>query len=155
MDASLSQSDSKTIQNEMQYKSLELRRIEAELSNQPFKQKKGDVTELLQKIQAEYFSNRRVFEDDLATERASLQKAHHDLASTLEIQRKLEETLPTYQAQETAYEKLGKMGFAGNLMVLDKKRERIEKEQDLHAQEYNVQSLKSSIAQSERRLAQI
>src|ERR1039457_5032368 len=40
-------------------------------------------------------------------------------------------------------------------MVLDKQRERIEKEQDLRAQEYTVQSLKASIAQSEKRLAQI
>lgn len=155
MDANLSEADSKAIQNAMQHKSMELRRIEAELNGQPFKQQTGDSPELFQKIQAEYFSNVRALEDDLAAEQASLQKARHDLSATQEIQRKLEETLPSYQAQEEAFDKLGKVGFAGNLMVLEKKRERIEKEQDLHAQQYNVQSLKSSIAQSERRMSQI
>jgi HlyD family secretion protein len=38
---------------------------------------------------------------------------------------------------------------------MDKKRERIEKEQDLKAQEHNVESLKAAITQSEQRIAQV
>jgi hemolysin D len=155
MDANLSEADSKVIQNAMQHKSLELRRIEAELNGVPFQKQKDDSPELFQRILAEYLSNRRALKDDLAAEQASLQKARHDLAATIEVQRKLEETLPAYQAQEEAFDRLGKVGFAGNLMVMEKKRERIEKEQDLYAQQYNVQSLRSGIAQSERRLSQI
>jgi len=155
MDANLSEADSKSIQNELQHKSLELRRIEAEITGGELKKQPNDDTEMFYRVQAEYLSNRHALEDTLATERASLQKARQDLSATLEIQHKLEQTLPTYKAQEDAYERLGKVGFAGNLMVLDKQRERIEKEQDLRAQEYNVQSLKSSISQSEKRLAQI
>lgn len=155
MDANLSEADSKSIQNALQHKSIELRRIEAELGGAAFKRQSGDAPELFHRIEAEYLSNRRALEDDIQAEQASLQKARHELAATMEIQHKLEETLPAYQAQEAAYAKLGKVGFAGNLMVLDKQRERIEKEQDLHAQQYSVQSLQSSIAQSEKRLAQI
>lgn len=155
MDTNISEADSKAIQASMQHKSIELRRIEAELNGTSFTLRKGDPTELFNRIQAEYSSNIRAFEDSLATEQTSLQKARHDLAATIEVQHKLEETLPTYRAQEEAFDKLGKVGFAGNLMVMDKKRERIEKEQDLNAQRYNVQSLQSTIAQSERRLAQI
>ena len=155
MDGNLSEADSKAIQNAMQHKSLELRRIEAELNGVLFKRQKDDSPELFQRILAEYISNRRALEDDLAAEQASLQKARHDLAATMEVQRKLEETLPAYQAQEEAFDRLGKVGFAGNLMVMEKKRERIEKEQDLYAQQYNVQSLRSSISQSERRMSQI
>ena len=40
-------------------------------------------------------------------------------------------------------------------MYTDKQRERIEKEQDLKAQEFTIQAAKSTIAQSEQRLAQI
>jgi HlyD family secretion protein len=40
-------------------------------------------------------------------------------------------------------------------MVLDKQRERIEKEQDLRTQNYTVASLKAAITQAEKRLAQI
>lgn len=155
MDTNLSQADSKEIQNELQHKTLELRRIEAELAGMPFRMQKGDAPELFRHIEAEYLANRRALEDALAEERATLDKTRQDLAATLEIQHKLEQTLPTYRAQEEAYAKLGKTGFAGNLMVLEKQRDRIENEQDLRAQEFTAQSLQASIDQSQKRLAQI
>jgi hemolysin D len=155
MDAKLSEADSKSIQNDLQYKSLMLRRIEAELTGNDLKKQASDDAELFYRVRAEYLSNRRSLEDSLATERTNLQKARQDLSAALEIQSKLEQTLPTYKAQEDAYEKLGKVGFAGNLMVLEKQRERVEKEHDLRSLIHNVQSLHSGIAQSEKRLAQI
>ncbi|MGZ8252463.1 MAG: HlyD family type I secretion periplasmic adaptor subunit [Methylophilaceae bacterium] len=155
MDANLSDADSKTIQQSLQLKSLELRRIKAELNGTSLKAESSDEPALFLRINNEYQSNIRALADSLSTERASLQKAQEDLNASMEIQHKLEQTLPNYQAQEAAYDKLGKVGFAGNLMVLDKQRERIEKEQDLRAQQYNAQSLKSSITQSEKRMAQI
>lgn len=155
MDANISDADSKSIQQSLQLKSLELRRINAELNGTSLKREAGDDPALFTRISNEYQSNIRALADSLSTERASLQKASQDLSASMEIQHKLEQTLPNYQAQEAAYDKLGKVGFAGNLMVLDKQRERIEKEQDLRAQQYNAQSLKSSITQSEKRMAQI
>ncbi len=155
MDANVSDADGKTIQSELQHKRLELRRIEAELAGISFRMDNGDPQELFRHVEAEYLANRRALEDALAEERATLEKTRQELAATEEIRHKLEQTLPTYRAQEQAYTKLGQTGFAGNLMVLDKQRERIEKEQDLKAQEYTVQSLKAAIAQSEKRLAQI
>lgn len=155
MDANLSQADSKTIQSELQLKMLELRRIEAELAGVPFHLEKGDAPELFHHIAAAYLANQRAIEDALAEERATLEKSRQELAATQEVRQKLEQTLPSYRAQEEAYAKLGQTGFAGNLMVLDKQRERIEKEQDLRAQEHTVQSLKAAITQSEKRLEQI
>lgn len=155
MDSNISEADSLALQNQLQQKAMELRRIEAELAGKPFKPEPQDSPELYRHILSEYQSNVSALQDRLATENASLVKAKHDLASTLEVQRKLEETLPAYRAQEGAYEKLGQDGFMGKLMVLEKQRERIEKEQDLRSQEFNVQSLKASIAQSERRSNQI
>ncbi len=155
MDTNLSKADSQSIQGELQHKSLELRRIEAQLAGLPFNSAEGDSPELFRHIEAEYAANRRALEDALAQERLSQDKARHDLSATLEIQHKLEQTLPAYRAQEQAYAKLGRDGFAGNLMVLDKERERIEREQDLRAQEFNAESLRTSIAQSEKHQAQM
>lgn len=155
MDAVISEADSNTIRHELQRKMLEQRRIEAELSGQGFNKHPDDPSELFAHVQAEYSANRRALEDAVAQERAAQEKARQELSATLEIQRKLERTLPAYRAQEQAYEKLGKDGFAGDLMVQEKQRERIEKEQDLRAQEYTAQSLHASIAQSEKRLAQL
>lgn len=155
MDANLSDADSKTIEGELEHKSLELRRIEAELAGTSFRMQTGDSPELFRHIEAEYLANRSALEDDLGEARTTLEKARQDLSATQEIQHKLEQTLPAYRAQEQAYAKLGQTGFAGNLMVLDKQRERIEHEQDLHSQEFTAQSLKVSIAQSEKRLSQV
>lgn len=155
MDANISEADSKSVQAALQHKALELRRIEAESSGQPFKRQADDSNELYNRIYSEYQSNRRALEDDIAAEQASLQKAHSDLAATREIQHKLEQTLPSYQAQEAAYDKLVKDGFAGKLMGQEKQRERITAEQDLRAQEHNAKSLQGSINQSQKRLNQI
>lgn len=155
MDTNLSAADSTSIQQELQHKALELRRIEAELSGNALKQAAGDDPALFQRIASAYQSNLTALEDNLSAERASLQKARQDLSASIEIRHKLEQTLPSYQAQEASYEELGRKGFAGKIMVEEKKRDRIEKEQDLHAQQYNALSLQSSIIQSEKRLAQI
>ena len=46
-------------------------------------------------------------------------------------------------------------GFAGKLMYTDRQRERIEKEQDLRAQEAVIASARDTINQEERKIAQI
>lgn len=89
MDANLSQADSNTIQSEIQHKTLELRRIEAELAGIPFRMEKGDAPEMFRHIEAEYLANRRALEDALAEERATLDKTRQELAATLEVQHKL------------------------------------------------------------------
>ena len=63
--------------------------------------------------------------------------------------------LPYYREQEAAYARLEKGGFAGRLMFTDKQRERIEKEQDLRAQEAVIVSAAATIAQEKRKIAQI
>jgi hemolysin D len=155
MDANISEADSKAVQAALQHKSLELRRIEAELSNQPFKRQVKDSNELFNRIYAEYQSNRIALQDDLNAESASLQKAHSDLAATVEVQHKMEQTLPSYKAQEAAYNELVKDGYAGTLMGQEKQRDRIDAEQNLRAQEYNAKSLQASISQSQKRLNQV
>ena len=67
----------------------------------------------------------------------------------------MRQTLPHFREQEIAYEKLVREGFAGKILYTDKQRERIEKEQDLRAQEAAMLSATALIAQSEGRIAQI
>lgn len=155
MDAQLSEADTRALFAQLKQKSLALRRIDAELNGAPLAKQPDDPVGLYQEVDAQYQANRRAYQDALAEEKTALEKARQDLAAAREIEAKLKEVLPTYQAQEEAFDRLGKKGFAGNLMVLEKKRDRIEKEQDLKAQGHTIASLKSSIAQSERKLAQI
>jgi HlyD family secretion protein len=84
-----------------------------------------------------------------------LERAQHDVAAAREVRAKLRAVLPHYREQEKAFEKLAKDGFAGRLMYTDKRRERIEKEQDLKSQEFAIAAARAAIAQSEKRLAQL
>lgn len=155
MDSHTAEADSTTIRDALQYHALTLRRIEAELSGFPFRRQQNDDLQLFDKVNAAYLANVRAYQDNLASELASKRKAQSDLAASQEVQRKLEQTLPSYKAQEASYEELGKEGFAGQLMVDEKRRFRIETEQDLEAQKFNAQSIRDSMAQSDQRLAQI
>lgn len=82
-------------------------------------------------------------------------KARQDMAAAEQVKSKLEATLPHYREQDKAYEKLAKDGFVGPLMTSDKKRERLEKEQELKTQEFVIESARAGISQSEMKLIQI
>ena len=153
MDAVAADADARTLRNEMALKRLQLRRIDAELSGAPLVRGRDD-TELFAQIDAQYQAHRLAYLDAVAQERHVLEKARHDLASAEEVQVKLAQVVPVYQRSAAAYEKLGRQGFMGTILVEEKQRDRIEKEQDLRAQAATVKSLQAAIAQSERRLAQ-
>jgi hemolysin D len=155
MDTRLSEADTQILYAELKRKELTLRRIDAELSGAALTAKANDPHPLYQQIEAQYRANRLAYQDAIGQEQAALARSQQELASAQEIKSKLEQTLPAYKAQEEAWEKLAKEGFAGKLIASDKNRERIEKEQDLRAQIHTVASLQSTIAQSEKRLAQI
>jgi len=98
MDTTLVDADGKAVFAEYQRRGIQLRRIDAEMANQPFTKQADDPQNLFLQADAQYRANRQAYQDT---------------------------------------------------------RERIEKEQDLRTQTYNIASLQASIAQSEKKLAQI
>lgn len=155
MDAALSESDLKALTADYKNKRIALARIDAQLADAPFTRRADEPAELFAQVFAQYLANRQSYENALAQERATLEKAQHDLAAAEQVRKKLAQTLPHYREQEAAYEKLTNDGFAGRLMFTDKQRERIEREQDLRAQEEGIASARSTIAQEEKKIAQI
>ncbi len=155
MDTLITDADAKSFEGDFQRKRLTLRRIDAELGNRPFRAGEGDPPALAREVEAQYRANRAALEAALAEERSRLVKAKHDLSSAEQVKVKLSEVLPHYRDQDKAFEKLAKDGYAGTLMASDKRRERIEKEQELKTQEFLIESTRSSIQQSEKKLAQI
>jgi HlyD family secretion protein len=155
MDALITDADAKSIQADLERKRLTLRRIDAELADAPFRSQQGDPADLAGAVQAQYRANRAAFDAALAEEHSRLAKARQDLAAALEVQRKFSAVLPHYREQEQAFAKLGKEGFAGGVMVSDKRRERIEKEEELNTQAHVIESARAGVEQSEVRLRQI
>jgi HlyD family secretion protein len=155
MDTTLSDSDLKALTADYQNKRIALRRIDAQLAGAPFTRRAEEPAELFAQVFAQYAANRRAYESALAQERALLDKAKNDLRTAEQVQTKLLQVLPHYREQEAAFEKLARDGFAGKLMFTDKQRERIEREQDLRAQESVIASARSTIEQEEQKIVQI
>jgi hemolysin D len=155
MDTALLAADGRALAAEYHTKRLALRRIAAQLAGKPLAREADDPPALYLQTEAQYAANLAAFQNALAQERTVLDRARYDLAAANEVRAKLLAVLPHYREQERAFEKLTKDGFAGRLMYTDKQRERIEKEQDLKSQEFTIAAAQATIAQSEKRLAQI
>lgn len=155
MDAQFSDADGRTLKSELHFKSLQLRRIDAELAGASLKRLPNDPPELFAQVDAQYHARHQAYDDALETARAQRDKAGEDLQSALEIESKLKQTVPLYREHDEAFQKLVKDGFVSRLMANEKSRDHIEKEQELRAQSYAVQSLRSTIRQSTMQIAQI
>ena len=155
MDTRLSEADLKILQAELARRDLQLRRVDAELAGTALKRRSGDAPELFAQIEAQYQARRQAYLDALGAEQALLAKARQDLQSAAEVEGKLRQTTPIYRDQAESWDKLAKEGYAGRLMALDRQRSHIEAQQDLLAQGHAVASLKATIEQTEKRIAQI
>jgi len=155
MDPVLTDADVNSIRTEYLNKRIALRRIDAQLSNQPLARTEGDAPGLFVRVEAQHAANVRAYENAVAQEKTVLDKARHDLAAAQATKAKLEQILPHYIEQEKAFAKLTKDGFVGRLMYTDKQRERIEKEQDLRMQEFVIRSSRALIDQSKKKIEQI
>jgi HlyD family secretion protein len=155
MDMRFSEADRQALRNELAVRSLQLRRIDAELAGTALAAKRGDPPELFAQVEAQHRARRQAFLDSLETERATLAKAEQELRAAREVESKLRKQLPIYREQEEAFDKLTREGYAGRLLFLEKQRDRIEKEQDLKAQQFTIESLNATVEQSRKRIAQL
>jgi HlyD family secretion protein len=155
MDSDISDAERATVETDLALRRLQLRRIESEMTSRPFVVESGDRPDLFAQVSAQYHANRDAYATQLESEQAVLARAEADLKAAAEMESRLLQTVPIYQAQAAAHEQLVKDGFMSKLAGLDKTRERIEKEQELKAQTHQVASLSAAIDQSRKRLAQI
>lgn len=155
MDATVSEAEGAALTAEYHRLRLTLRRIDAELAGVPLNREQDDPLALFSQVLAQYNANRRAFESSIDEQRSALEKAGQEMAAAREIKIKLEQVLPHYREQDRAFEELSKGGYIARLDATDKKRERIEKEQDLKSQEYFIKSARAVIGQARKRAAQI
>lgn len=155
MDATTASTDMGTLQADATLKALSLRRIDAELQGRPFLIQSGDPLDVANQVLAQYRARRQSYLDAIAQEQANLQRAQNELAAAHQQLSKLQATLPLYRQSAQSYERLVKEGFVSELGANDKLRERIEKEQELKAQEASAAALAAAVEQSRKKVAQI
>jgi hemolysin D len=155
LDTTLAKADKTGITRDLATQQMQVRRIEAELANQPMLPKAGEDPLRFAQVQSQYLAHRKAFNDSLEQEKSMLLKAEHEKKSAEQIVIKLEQTLPTYRKAADAYVKLEKEGFFGSLATADKQREAIEKGKDLDAQQSTVAALTATIAAQNKRISQL
>jgi HlyD family secretion protein len=155
MDTRLSEADVRTVHAELARKRLQLRRIDAGLAGAPLRRARDDPPELYAQVEEQHRAHTRAYRDALEAEQALRARAEHDLGSATEIEAKLALTAPIYREQASAWDKLAREGFAGKLLALDRQRMHIEAEQELRAHRRNIESLRATVLQAEKRIAQI
>lgn len=155
MDTVLSEADGNALEAEIRRKRLSLHRIEAELSGQTLDLSDEPLSPVVEETMAQHLANRAALSAALAEEHSRLARARQEQAAAEQTLRKLEATLPHYKLQEEAFVRLTRQGFSGELMASDKRRERIEKEQEIATQAHIIESARAGVAQSHSRMTQI
>jgi hemolysin D len=155
MDPTESVADNTANDRERALQRLELRRIDAELKGIALAPLPGDDPALLRQELAQQRSHRQAFLDALAQERQARERSLRELAAAQETERKLEQTLPSFERTAAAYEKLVTQKMMAQLQAEEQRRRATEQAQDLAAQRATVQALQAAVSQSEQRLAQL
>jgi HlyD family secretion protein len=155
MDTQLANADSKTIGNDLALRTLQLRRIDAELAGQALTKKRNESNELYNQIASQYHDHRSAYTDALQQAQQALQKSQREYESAKEVLSKLQQITPILKQQADSYADMGKDGYAPQMQVLDKQRDYLEKSQDLRAQQSTVASLESAINQAKTQTNQI
>jgi hemolysin D len=154
MDAQDSQADTAKLGSDLALRSLQLRRIDAELSGQPLRRQADDPTDLFRQVEAQYRERRQTYLDSLGQAQEQFRKSQRDYDSGQAVLAKLHQTNPILKSQAEAYAGLGGEGYVPKVTVADKQRAYIENEQDLHAQESTVAGLAAAVSESEELVRQ-
>jgi len=155
MDTMDAKADESTLQTQLALRSLQLRRIDAELNNRPLEKKKGDPEDLYGRVDAQHRDRRRGYLDALGEAQQAYTKSQRDYDSGKEVLAKLRETTPILKQQADAYIDMAKEGYVPQLQMRDKQREYLEKARDLKAQESTLASLGAAVAAASKRIEQI
>ncbi|UCD67428.1 MAG: HlyD family type I secretion periplasmic adaptor subunit [Betaproteobacteria bacterium] len=155
LDPVFSEADNRQIQIKLQLETLQLARIDAELTGGSLRRGEDIPTELYAQVLSQLRANRQAYFDTIEAERSVKARAEQELRSAIALENKLRQTAPIYEAQEQGWKKLAEEGFAGTLMALERERLRIENEQELRAQEHTIAGLRARIKEVNQRMAQV
>lgn len=155
LDTTLANADQSSISNDLRTQQMQVRRIQAELSDAPMTSKAGDNHTLFSQIHSQYLAHKKTLRDSLDQELSLLQKAEHERKSAIEILSKYEQTLPSHKKTADTYAELEKEGIVANSLSAEKQRAAIETQKNLDAQQATVAALNATISAQQKRITQL
>ena len=155
LDATIAGADAAAVASELMLKRITVRAIDAELAGRAVLPVEGDAAPVFSQVRAHFAARRQALLDALAQEEQAGARARSDLLAARRLRDKLASTLPVLQQSAESHARLHREGFVGELLAAEKRREVLEREGDLKAQEAAAEALAASVAQSERRREQL
>lgn len=156
MDARLSEADMEKLDHELGTAKLQLLRIDAELTGQPFAPDQSQHEHAdIERVREQYETHSGEYQHAIAQQNAALARAKQDFSAEQQMHRKLVETLPIYIQNEKAVKDLGKKGYVSRMDILERERIRIEAERNLQAKQFQIQSLKETINEVQEKINQL
>jgi hemolysin D len=154
LDAQDAQADASRIGTDLALRSLQLRRIDAELNDTRLKRQSDDPPDMFRQVEAQYRERHQTYLDSLGQVEEQSRKTQRDFDSGTAVLNKLKQTNPILKAQADAYSGLGGEGYVPKVTVSDKQRAYIENEQDLIAQGSTVEGLSAAVREADQQVRQ-
>lgn len=154
MDAQDAQADAARLGTDLALRSLQLRRIDAELTGTKLTRRPDEPADLFRQIQAQYTERHQTYLDSLGQVEEMLNKAQRDYEAGRAVLAKLQQTNPLLKSQAEAYSGLGGEGYVPRVTVSEKQRAYIENQQDLIAEQSTVQGLSAAVSEAEQQVRQ-
>jgi HlyD family secretion protein len=155
LDAQDAQADAARLGTDLALRSLQLRRIDAELTGSRLRRLPSDPPDLFRQVEAQYRERHQTYLDSLGQVEELLRKAQKDYESGTAVLNKLQQTNPILKSQSDAYSGLGGEGYVPKVTVSDKQRAYIENQQDLVAQASTVEGLSAAVSGAEQQVHQV
>jgi len=155
LDTTLSAADAAIAAREVEFRGLQIRRIEAELLGKAMQKLAIEADASFQEVATQGVARQRAYHDVLETERAVLAQSLQDLEGAEDQVVKLEKLLPIIRGEEDALGPLAQQGVIPKFQFSEKQRQRIDTEQNLASQRRTALSLQSRIAESKVRIARV
>jgi hemolysin D len=154
LDAQDAQADASRIGTDLALRSLQLRRVDAELNGHLLRRGPNDPPDMFRQVEAQYRDRHQAYLDSLGQVEEQLRKSQRDYEAGHAVLNKLEQTNPILKAQSDAYSGLGGEGYVPKVTVSDKQRAYIENQQDLIAQQATVEGLSAAVREADQQVRQ-
>jgi hemolysin D len=155
MDARDALADTKTLAAQKSLRSLQLRRIDAELGGRALARQADDPDDLFRQVQAQLADRLRAHADAVGQAQEARRRAERDYDSGKEVLAKLQEVEPILRQQADSFKEMGQSGFVSKIQMQDKERDHLEKLRDLKAQQATVAGLEAGISSAGKQLAEL
>jgi hemolysin D len=154
LDAQDAQADASRIGTDLALRSLQLRRVDAELNGHLLRRRPDDPPDMFRQVEAQYRDRHQAYLDSLGQVEEQLRKSQRDYDAGVAVLNKLQQTNPILKAQSDAYSGLGGEGYVPKVTVSDKQRAYIENQQDLIAQQSTVEGLSAAVREADQQVRQ-